>query len=178
VTNPFANPFADTAVIEHGDPFPNETIESPTTEVKPMTNDSEAVTVTLKAGTGFDAPWIVVRGSSAEDVKSKLDSVGQTELMNAVATAGRNFVQVNGGKAASAPAQSAPAAAKVDPWNAGPPAAAAAPAAAPTGFPVKTCQHGNRVRRTGENARGTWVAHFCPTPKGAPDQCPAIWGDK
>lgn len=37
--------------------------------------------------------------------------------------------------------------------------------------PFLTCQHGDRVRRTGNNARGPWVGYFCPQPKGSPDQC-------
>lgn len=33
------------------------------------------------------------------------------------------------------------------------------------------CVHGERVRRSGNGARGEWVGYFCPTPKGTPDQC-------
>lgn len=40
------------------------------------------------------------------------------------------------------------------------------------------CKHGERVRREGVSARGPWVAHFCPTPKGSPDQCPPMFEDK
>ncbi|HEU5118492.1 MAG TPA: hypothetical protein VFT74_17920 [Isosphaeraceae bacterium] len=34
------------------------------------------------------------------------------------------------------------------------------------------CVHGERVRRSGNGARGEWVGYFCPAPKGSADQCP------
>jgi hypothetical protein len=38
-----------------------------------------------------------------------------------------------------------------------------------------SCNHGPRTRRTGTNTRGPWVAHFCPLPKGDPNQCKPIF---
>lgn len=52
------------------------------------------------------------------------------------------------------------------------PVPSSAPAPAP-GAP--TCLHGPRVFRSGTSAKGPWSAWFCPTPKGAPDQCKATW---
>lgn len=34
------------------------------------------------------------------------------------------------------------------------------------------CKHGPMVARSGQGAKGPWSGHFCPTPKGTPDQCP------
>lgn len=62
--------------------------------------------------------------------------------------------------AATAPPPAAPA------W--GPPTPAQ-PVAAPQ------CQHGARVARTGNSAKGPWRAWMCPTPKGTPGQCEPQW---
>lgn len=40
---------------------------------------------------------------------------------------------------------------------------------------VPSCAHGQRKRVTGTNSRGDWVGWFCPTPKGTPDQCKAVF---
>lgn len=57
-----------------------------------------------------------------------------------------------------------------------------APTQVPTNFPpapaassAPTCQHGQMTHRTGTSARGDWAAYFCPTPKGSPGQCKAIF---
>ncbi len=58
----------------------------------------------------------------------------------------------------------------------------AAPVQVPTNLPpapsassAPTCQHGAMTHRTGTSARGDWTAYFCPTPKGTPGQCKAIF---
>jgi hypothetical protein len=35
----------------------------------------------------------------------------------------------------------------------------------------KACKHGEMTFRTGTSAKGPWKGHFCPSPKGTPDQC-------
>lgn len=42
--------------------------------------------------------------------------------------------------------------------------------------PAVMCAHGPMVARSGKGAKGPWSGHFCPQPKGAPDQCQPIWG--
>lgn len=60
-----------------------------------------------------------------------------------------------------------------------PPAPAwGAPAAPPQAYgqpSVPLCQHGQRVARSGNGAKGPWKAYFCPTPKGTPNQCDAVF---
>lgn len=41
-----------------------------------------------------------------------------------------------------------------------------------------SCQHGQRIGREGNGAKGPWRAFFCPTPKGTPDQCDPQWVDR
>ena len=40
-----------------------------------MSEDTADLTITMKAGTGFDAPWIVVRGDNPEEIVFKLNSL-------------------------------------------------------------------------------------------------------
>jgi hypothetical protein len=40
------------------------------------------------------------------------------------------------------------------------------------------CAHGFRTARTGSGAKGPWRGWFCPSPKGTPDQCKAIFVDR
>lgn len=40
------------------------------------------------------------------------------------------------------------------------------------------CQHGQRIGREGNGAKGPWRAYFCPTAKGTPDQCDPMWVDR
>lgn len=42
--------------------------------------------------------------------------------------------------------------------------------------PAVMCAHGAMIPRNGKGAKGPWSGHFCPTPKGSPDQCPPVWG--
>jgi hypothetical protein len=35
----------------------------------------------------------------------------------------------------------------------------------------KACKHGEMTFRSGTSAKGPWKGHFCPSPKGTPDQC-------
>ena len=46
------------------------------------------------------------------------------------------------------------------------------PSTAPTG---RGCKHGPMTKRQGSSAKGPWKAYMCPTPKGTPDQCEAIF---
>ena len=41
-----------------------------------MSEDSAPITITLKSGTDFSSPWIVVRGTNHDDVTNKLRSLG------------------------------------------------------------------------------------------------------
>lgn len=58
-------------------------------------------------------------------------------------------------------------------------AATAAPVSAPpasfTSAAMQQCVHGDMTPRTGSGAKGPWRGWFCPTPKGTPDQCKAIF---
>jgi hypothetical protein len=46
------------------------------------------------------------------------------------------------------------------------------PSTAPTG---RTCKHGPMLKKQGTSAKGPWKGYMCPTPKGTPDQCDAVF---
>lgn len=56
-----------------------------------------------------------------------------------------------------------------------PPPAAPIATEPPSAQVIHTCAHGKRTRREGDNARGHWVGHYCPRPKGSADQCPTVF---
>lgn len=59
--------------------------------------------------------------------------------------------------------------APVAPWD--------TPAPAPQAQNAPTCQHGQRVFKSGTGKRGPWTAWMCPTAQGTPGQCDPIWGN-
>jgi len=65
-----------------------------------------------------------------------------------------------------------------DPWTTTPEQVAAALDATILDPDRPSCKHGERVRKTGTNARGAWVGWYCPQPRGAEDRCDPIFGGK
>lgn len=53
--------------------------------------DLAPLTVTLKGGPGYEAPWVVARASSAGRIKELLEELDQAELFPAVTTAAATF---------------------------------------------------------------------------------------
>lgn len=72
------------------------------------------IVVTLKAGAGFDAPWIVIHGTSVEDVHQKFSDKRFVELMKRTRDAGLYF----SGKTPAKPAEPTKPAAKGQPEGA------------------------------------------------------------
>lgn len=80
-----------------------------------MSEDTAPIVVTLKAGTGYDAPWLVIRGYDPDDVVNKLtglDGVIEATLEAAGAFAagralGKPEVQQNEAPVQQQPAQKA-----------------------------------------------------------------------
>ena len=50
-----------------------------------------------------------------------------------------------------------------------------APVATSVGTATRQCAHGVMTKRTGEGPYGPYKAFMCPTPKGTPDQCKAVY---
>lgn len=130
--------------------------------------DHEKVVLTFKGGTGYDAPWIVVRGHSLADAADQLKGENAkilAQLMSDVQRAGRKFAELGGALPAAAPAQ--PQYQQQAPAQGAPPAGAMT---APNGE-ARHCAHGAMAYKNGNKNGKFWQGFFCPTPKGTPGQC-------
>lgn len=146
--------------------------------------------MTLKAADDFSAPWLVLYADTVDEAKALLAEAGNKGLGVDLGNAARGL-QSTYVVAGAMPVQQVesfptpPPAAPIQPVTQTYPAPAvpAAPQAAPQPPAVATappanalfCPHGQRTYKTGTGKTGAWAAHFCPLPKGHPDQCEAIW---
>lgn len=102
-----------------------------------MSDNSHSLSVTLKGGTGYDSPWIVVYGDDPAEVSEKLKNLGdlveQTVITANLLKGANNAAPLAPGGAEAAAPTAAPPAQKS--WG-------QAPAAAPTnGGPVDGAVH-------------------------------------
>lgn len=158
-------------------------------------------TVSLKGSRG-DQPWIVVNADSPQELSGALTDLSENEeylhsLLQQVADANSAFQAVlnvtttpaGSGEPAQVAQAATPAPARQDQAPAqGGSSYARRKASAGTGgrggqpdnnvspgVTPEPCHHGDRVYRSGNGAKGPWQAWFCPSPKGTPDQCQALW---
>lgn len=122
---------------------------------------TKELTLTFKAGTGFDAPWIVVRVPNLETANRILTDEAELlkEVMEKTARAGIFF-------ASQAPSGGSNSGSGGSGNGGGRPARQEAP-----GGQGRTCKHGDMVYRSGSKNGRAWEAFFCPTPQGTADQC-------
>ncbi len=107
----------DTAPEPFSDPAPVKKVAKKVAAKPP--SDREGVTVTLKGGAGFDAPWIVIHAADLEDAYEQVSGDNATllaKLMDRAKAAAKHFT---GGEAS--PARPAPAVASAPPAGAGEP---------------------------------------------------------
>jgi len=158
-----------------------------------MSDDTAAFTVTMKAGTGYDAPWVVVRADDANQLHERLDAVlpGFPVISEAATAFGAIYTTAKGLGATEVPNPPVTAPATVitaspqQAWSATPPAQAqqswvapaqtAAPAAQAPVAGGKTCIHGAMSFKSGTKNGKPWSGFFCPTPKGTQGQCDPVW---
>ena len=143
------------------DPFADDTAAEPekteTPEVDVVTEDNGLeVSVTLKGGRDFDAPWVVVRAQSVGAALDALDEDMQ-QLLKVAAKYGKAFAELGGSKPAGGAAKSGAASSNSRP--------APGPKDHPDGK-KEFCQHGEMqyksgVTKTGKNQGKTWHAFDC-----------------
>lgn len=123
--------------------------------------DEGKVTVTLKGGLGFDAPWVVIHSADVADALNQLSDAQLPALLEKAQKASEYFA----GKKAT------PAAPAPSPASSGRPAAASQG----QGGTTRMCKHGAMIPRSGVSAKNgkAWSGFFCPTPQNTPDQCKA-----
>jgi hypothetical protein len=110
------DPFEDIA-DEAVEPAPAKTAPAKKVAIKPS-SDREGVTVTLKGGAGFDAPWIVIHAADLADAYEQVsgDNAGLlVKLMEQTSKAAQHFSGQNKGAGGAAPSNRAPAAAVAPP---------------------------------------------------------------
>jgi hypothetical protein len=132
--------------------------------------DREFLTVTLKAGTGFDAPWLVFHTSSVTEALESLQHDDLDELMDLTARRGKELAKAFGGSAGfSKP-------------SAGGSTGYKKPAAKKPVYDEDSdtydCEHGERTWVTGRSGKGPWQAWMCPADKNDPSKCDPLWANK
>lgn len=165
----------DVNPFEESNPWdqPSHSPSGTSRQEAPVRSDTEAFVATLKYGSGYDAPWLVVRGASAGELDSRIKEAMTSGLMTTVGKAAAHVVKMAPGAGSPKTFQGG----QVVNANTGQPVAQQAPSA-PAGGAAPTCQHGPRTFREGAGKNGPWAAYFCPTPQGTPDQCKALWRQK
>lgn len=120
---------------------------------------------TLKAGGGYEAPWVTVDGDNAADLEAKLDSLTDSVLTKVAEVAEllrAAHTVVAGATSSTTTGQAQTGSATVTPSSGG--------------SGLKTCEHGVRTKREGTNSKGKWTGYFCALPKGSSGACDPIWG--
>jgi hypothetical protein len=135
------------------------------------TEEDGSVTVTLKGASGYEAPWLVVKGRTAADVLKQFEGDTVAKLMKEVSEANASFGRV------WLAARNAPV---PQPGQYGKPAGASEKPGASDELPFANssakedpsiCQHGQRTFHEAGGKRG-WV---CPVPKGEPGRCDTLF---
>ena len=109
-------PFTDEAPKKEA---PNKAAPKKAVKKPETSGDREGVTVTLKGGAGFDAPWIVIHASDINDAYEQVSGDNAStlaKLMDRVRHAANHFTSLgggapkqNGGGAPARPGNEAPA---------------------------------------------------------------------
>lgn len=131
-------------------------LASPTGESK--------VTATLKAGAGYDSPWLVFHGSSVTELLEMMSDPNFPKLLTWTTSAAQKFGE--GWK----PTGNVSDLVKTPATPQGKPEAATNTGNTPY------CKHGAMTPRSGFKNGRAWSGHFCPTPQGTPDQCSPKFG--
>lgn len=146
-------------------PKPATTVaqERPAAEVP--TEAVDEVVVTLKAGTSFSDPWIVLHAKNVQAALNHLSDNNLKDLMDRVKRAGKYFV----GEKELEPAKGVGLSASEPAKTVGQRLAQGPPAPSGEG---RYCAHGEMLYKEGFSAKTqkAWKGYFCPAPRGS-DQC-------
>lgn len=172
------DPFAPPAPAS--DPWAAESRPQQPEQSRPSTRGSTPpgegegkVVVTLKGGTGYDAPWIVIHAEDASEALAQLDGT-LAELMQKTAQVARYF---HGQLELSKPPQGGQNGGYQNQQQSGGQAGRPPNASQPPNGQAEYCAHGPMQFKSGVNGQGkAWSGHFCPQPKDAPDKCDVKWG--
>lgn len=142
---------------------------------------SYVVNVKTKVGT-----IITVRGNDATEFEANINALIGNGVNNSIAAMEELFLGMQPSQPSNTGVNTVVAALggtviSETPIPVAAPTAVFAPVAppsgvgAPLGTASRTCIHGEMTKREGEGPYGHYKAFMCPTPKGTPDQCKAIY---
>jgi|SRR5690606_14341081 len=151
-----ADPFAPAPAVEE-----TPAVTAPVVSSVVPSGDGKVV-VTLKGGTGFDAPWIVIHADSVADALRQFDA-DLASLMEQAQKASAKFAELSSKPAAAPAAQSRPST-----------AAPAGASQAPNGQ-TETCAHGEMVYRSGVSKAGKPYKMFACPERDRNAQCDPVW---
>ena len=161
-------------VNEESDPWEDTDKVDVQAEYANRPSEREFLTVTLKAGTGYDAPWLVFHANSVAEALESLKHEDLDELMDLTARKGKELAKAFGGSAGfSKPAAAAstgfkkPAAKK---YSDGP--------VYDEDTDTCLCEHGPMTWKTGKSGKGPWYAYMCPAAQNDPSKCEPAWANK
>ena len=141
---------------------------APAAKPAPIVVGSEGgkVTVTLKGGTSFDKPWVVIHAEDIPDALDNLKHPSIKELLFAAQKAGQFFVGQGSGAAAPGPQNGNQGAVQPQQLPTGQPQGSTE---RPSDVPAQYCDHGEMVWKSGFSKKNgkAWKAHMCRAPQGA-----------
>ena len=139
------------------------------------------VNVKTKVGT-----IITVRGNDATEFEANINALIGNGVNNSIAAMEELFLGTQPSQPSNSGVNTVVAAlggtvVSETPIPVAAPAAVFAPVAPPASVGVvvgtasRSCIHGSMTKREGEGPYGHYKAFMCPTPKGTPDQCKAVY---
>jgi hypothetical protein len=172
--DPFGGETNDEAQTDQTNTGPNDTapwgdqatVNQDAGKVTVVTTSNESkVTATLKAGAGYDSPWLVFHGSSVTELLEMMSDPNFPKLLTWTTASAQKFGE--GWKPA------APVSDLVKNVSSAP---QGKPEAATNTGNTPYCKHGAMTPRSGFKNGRAWSGHFCPTPQGTADQCSPKFG--
>lgn len=128
-------------------------------------SDREYASITFKAGTGYNAPWLVLKPSSMEEAQEMVNHEDLSELLDQIARKNKEFEKAFGGAPTSAkPASSGG-------WGSkNKPAAKSSQGQVEETDDGYECEHGEAVYKSGKTNGRKWAGYFCPS-RDRDEQC-------
>lgn len=143
-----------------------------TKEKDKQVESNYVVNVKTKVGT-----IITVRGNDVTEFENNINALISNGVNNSIAAMEELFLNVQPSQSSNSGVNTVVAAlggTVINETNFAPVAPPVSNAVV-AGSASRTCIHGVMTKRAGEGQYGPYKAFMCPTPKGTPDQCKAIY---
>lgn len=160
MTDPFMDDPTPESIWDEGEQDSKDNEKE--SKVLVQNNNDGKVVVTLKGGSSFDSPWIVIHADSIEDADNQLNDKALGKLIDRTSEVGQHFANKGGGSAP--PKQQSSDKPKGKPDGAD---------QSPKGE-TRNCEHGQMSYKSGfsekkkqksKDGNGYWEAFDCPAGK-------------